>query len=117
MEKELTQLRDDIHAIRRRSESVASRAWDGLMKAAVAGILALFSWQFALEQRVDAHEATLQVVESNRFTITDAANMERRLKDDLPPEWLREIVADLKKQNTDILQRLARLEQQVKDQN
>ena len=73
------------------------RIWDIAIKSLIPIVMVVVGWGIILEVRVS-------VIESNRFTSKDAAELRNSLLRDLPPTWLRE---DLK----EIKDRLRRLEE------
>jgi hypothetical protein len=64
----------------------------------------------ALISAVVWHEVRLGVIESNRFTTGAAYELERRLQTELPPDWLRTDVRELKSLVRDVNARLVRME-------
>lgn len=105
---ELADLRDDVHALRKRQDSTAARVWDVATKLAVPAMLAVVGWiwqvdKFSTNNAKDIDRAEELILE-----------LDSRV-DEQPPEWLREIVGELKAQNLDVLQRLSRLEALMSD--
>ena len=56
-----------------------------VMGVAVAVTVSVVIGTFAM---MVGHESRISVMESNRFTDADAAALESRLLDQLPPQWL-----------------------------
>jgi hypothetical protein len=94
------------------------KIWEAISRLAVAAALlissGLLAWQWNQEDRINANSGEIRVIQSNRFTnadaAKDAANLERRLRDELPPEWLEKIVDELKAGQLEMRDRLARIE-------
>ena len=116
----------DLHALQRcvahiDKRTSATRVWDMLMKAAVVILVPAAG-------ALIAHEVRIGTIEGNRFTARDGQALERALESQmqswlvetetrlteaigkLPPEWLRELVTELKAGQSDIRDRLTRLE-------
>lgn len=63
---------------------------------------------------VIAHEVRISVIESNRFTDSDANLMFEKIRAELPPEWLKAKVNEIKTDQKEILRRLSYIEAKVK---
>ena len=88
-QQDLQELRALVADLKKQRATTSARIWDLAMKAAVPAVIALAGWAIS-------HEVRVSLIESNRFTAKDAAELERQLKQDLPPMWLREELADIK---------------------
>tara|TARA_R100000951_G_C2553444_1_gene153223 strand:+ start:187 stop:504 length:318 start_codon:yes stop_codon:yes gene_type:complete len=86
--------------------SPTDRLWDYAFKAMVPVIIAIVGWAIATDRSVAANSAEIKA---------HSADLGRHavLIKSQPPEWLREVVAELKAQNTNILQRLSSIEAEV----
>lgn len=107
------ELESALERIERVQASASFRVWDVLTKFGVAATLGLLAWQWSQERTDRDHGERLRVIESTRFTAREAGDLERRLKEELPPAWLREIVGDLRAGQTEIRDRLSRVEAAV----
>ena len=92
----LEKLIEGVEAIRRRQESAAARTWEVLLKATVPIVGAMLTWAVFVDRQVN----------QNTDNILD---LDRHVQG-LPPDYLKGDVAELKRQNTEMLQRLARME-------
>ena len=86
--------------------AIPARLWDLILRLTVPMVVALAA-------SVIYHEVRLSVIESNRFTAEDATGMERRIRETLPPEWLREDLAEIKGLLREMDTRLDALERKV----
>lgn len=62
---------------------------------------------------VVVHEVRLTVIESNRFTNQDGVMLKEELLKELPPEWLRDTVKDLKKNDENQYRQLQAIESRL----
>lgn len=115
----IERIEHDICAMRRHRTSWSARAWESASKLVVGFCILLAGWMTQLHDQVEHNKLSLEVVKETRFTGRDGANLERRLKEELPPRWLRDVVSELQEGQDqlriDVLQRLARLEQRVEN--
>lgn len=98
---DIQQILEEVHEIKKAQGTM--RLWDIATKAAVPVLVLVSGWMVALEVRVS-------VIESNRFTSGMAAQMREEIRKELPPQWLKD---DL----TEIKDRLKRLEQRQIERN
>ena len=90
MADRLDSLAREVHALRRELDSTpAERVWDLLMKAAVPITIGLVAAALHLWRDVS-------IIQATRFTEEDAASMETRIRRELPPQWLRDDLEDIK---------------------
>ena len=66
-----------------------SRAWDVGIKALVPIVIAITGWGLGHEIRVSNLELT-------QFNKTDAHTMHNQIVESMPPQWLRDDIAELK---------------------
>jgi hypothetical protein len=59
------------------------------------------------------HESRLDVIESNRFTHQNGTDMKKEIMQELPPEWLREDIREIKGMLRTMESRLNALERKV----
>ena len=82
-------------------QSSGERVWGWILKSSVpvllAAIVSVGAWGTNLNGR-------MRVIETNGFTDAEAAKLRSDLMKDLPPEWLREDIKEIK-------DRLRRLEE------
>jgi len=64
----------------------------------------------AMAAAVLAHEWRLINIESNRFTDQDGHQLEAKILEKLPPQWLREDIRDIKSSLKSFDERLRRIE-------
>jgi hypothetical protein len=81
--------------------------WELLRMAAVPLAFTLGGW-------IVGHEIRLTSIEANRFTDQDAAAMHREILKELPPQWVREALKDLKDHHREMERQFSDLNARVK---
>lgn len=89
LRRELAEVSSVLHRLQRRSDSPVARIWDTVGKALPPVVLALAGWGLTIWRDVS-------IIQATRFSRDDAVMLEARLRDELPPAWLREGLQDLK---------------------
>lgn len=126
LQREVKRLEDVMEKLRDRT--ISARVWDYLMKLSIPMVLLTGG-------TVIAHEVSLSKIESNRFTAADGHALERHMEaasqryvaesearltkaiSAMPPEWLRDLVTELKAGQKDILTRLTKVETRLENGN
>jgi len=105
----LEDIAHEVREIRRREDSTSARVWEVAVKLTVPAILAVLGWLWSTDRAVIRNGAGI-AANGDAIRAMDARVTA------LPPEWLREIVQELRLQNVDVLQRLSRLEAKLEGQ-
>jgi hypothetical protein len=98
----------DIELRKMRESFKPHRFWDWLTKLSTVGVVAIASFLWGHESRLDGHAIRLALIEQTRFTGADGSNLKESITHDLREE-LDGIKAELKT----ISERLATLEAKV----
>lgn len=101
----LTELFERLEKIEKRKSS--AWVWDIAMKVTVAAMVGLFAWVFAQEQRMTR-------METREFSQEHGRNLEDKLRKELPPQWLREDLEEMKNLLRSQDARLRQIEMKVK---
>lgn len=104
--KVLQQVEAQLEKLLDKQFSRSSRVWEVATKICVPLVLLLGGWIWNIDRQVYSNNK--DVKDNQR-----ALSLLSEKMDAQPPVWLREIVTDLKEQNTDILQRISRLEASI----
>ena len=119
LERSVEKLAAEVRGMRARQDSVSNRVWDIALKATIPIVFAIAGWMWHTSAEVSEHELEDHYLRerldmSVQSLQASEARIEARI-DELPPEWLKDIVARLESQNVQILQRLSALEAVTKD--
>ncbi len=107
----LQDVKRSVDSLKRRQDSAGARAWETATRIFVPictlAMAGLVTWIMQIDRAVAMNTSAS---DQNAVAIKRA---EARI-DKMPPEWLSVMVQELKTQNMDILQRLARVEALIK---
>jgi len=77
------------NGVRNGNGAAVARFWDVLMKLSIIVIVALLGM-------VWKHDHSIGVIEATRFTKEDGKHLQEIIMNQLPPEWLKEDVREIK---------------------
>lgn len=86
---------DEVVAKLNQIEERAKRSyvWEFALRSIVGVAVAIaIPWATYIQGTTADHESRLAVIESNRFTLQDAVQMERRIVDRPLPRWIQDVL-------------------------